>query len=281
MRDKSIFISLAEVMKKNQQEILKAWVEKIMSESKNLISVWGEEGIKKMALDFLDFLIKAMPHGEDLKIEGYSQFRVNLENFANESVAKNVTPSECTFFIFSLKESTIPIFQNEYKEKVLEAISSFNRLIDGLGLYIFETYMKIKENIIKEQQKALQEISVPVVKVWEKILLVPLVGMLDSARTQLIMEMLLSAIENDQAKVAILDISGIPVVDSLVAKHIIRTVTAAKLMGAECIITGIRARISQTMVQLGVDLGGIITKTTLADGLKIALDLMALKIVGK
>lgn len=135
--------------------------------------------------------------------------------------------------------------------------------------------------LLKEQQKAFMEVAVPVVKVWNRILLVPLIGVFDSARAQLVMETLLTEIEETQAKVAILDVSGIPIVDSLVAKHLIRTVSAVKLMGAECIITGIRSRISQTIVQLGVDLSEIITRTALAEGLKVALDLTDQKIVSK
>lgn len=127
--------------------------------------------------------------------------------------------------------------------------------------------------LLKEQQKAFMKVSVPVVKVWSRILLVPLIGIFDSARAQLVMETLLTEIENTQAEVVILDVSGIPIVDSLMAKHLIRTVSAAKLMGAECIITGIRPKISQTIVQLGIDLSGITTRTTLADGLKVAFDL--------
>ena len=135
--------------------------------------------------------------------------------------------------------------------------------------------------LLKEQQKAFMEVAVPVVKVWNRVLLVPLIGVFDSARAQLTMETLLTEIENTQAKVAILDVSGIPVVDSLVAKHLIRTVSAVKLMGAECIVTGIRSRISQTIVQLGIDLSGITTRTALAEGLKVALDMTEQKIVPK
>ncbi len=135
--------------------------------------------------------------------------------------------------------------------------------------------------LLKEQQKAFMEVSVPVVKVWNRILLVPLIGVFDSKRAELLMEMLLTELETTQAKVAILDVSGIPIVDSLVAKHLIRTVSAVKLMGAECIVTGIRSRISQTIVQLGIDLSGIITRTALADGIKVAFDLTDQKIVSK
>src|SRR3972149_3682234 len=138
--------------------------------------------------------------------------------------------------------------------------------------HLYEEEQRAME-LLKEQQKAFMEVSVPVVKVWNRILLVPLIGVFDSQRAELLMEMLLTELENTQAKVAILDVSGIPIVDSLVAKHLIRTVSAAKLMGVECIVTGIRSKISQTIVQLGVDLSGITTRATLEEGLKVALDL--------
>lgn len=280
---KSIYEEMAEVIRKNQQEILKTWVGQIMAGAKRLIDALGEEEIKRFAMESLAVLIKAMPNGDDIEAEPYGKLREILKNLSSHSAAKDITPSETTTFVFSMKDAVFPIFQTAYKQKEEfgEILGALNRLIDKLGLYCFESYMKSREGVIKEQQRALLELSVPVVKVWEKVLMIPLIGMLDSARTQLVMEALLTAIEEDQAKVAILDISGIPVVDTLVAKHILRTVSAAKLMGAECIITGIRSRISQTMVQLGVDLGGIVTRTTLADGLKVALDLTGQKITAK
>jgi PAS domain S-box-containing protein len=140
---------------------------------------------------------------------------------------------------------------------------------------------KAEDELKKAQQKALMELAAPVVKVWNKILMIPLIGVMDSSRAELVMETLLAAIEENQAKVAILDVSGIPVVDSLVAKHLVRTVSAAKLMGAESIVTGIRSSISQTMIQLGVDLSGVITKSTLSDGIEIAFNLTNQKVVAK
>lgn len=283
MAGKSIYEEMAEVIRKNQQEILKTWVGQIIVESKRLVDALGEEEIKKFAMDYLDLMVRAMPSGDNIEAEPYKRLREILEKISADSAVKGINPSETAAFIFSAKEPVFSAFQSAYqqREKFAEAWGALNKLIDKLGFYTFETYVKSKEGIIKEQQRALFEVSVPVVKVWEKVFMIPLVGILDSARTQLVMEALLTAIEENQAKVAILDISGIPVVDSLVAKHIIRTVSAVKLMGAECIITGIRSRIAQTMIQLGVDLGGIVTRTTLADGLKVALDLIGQKITGR
>lgn len=137
----------------------------------------------------------------------------------------------------------------------------------------------ITEERLKEQQKALLELSSPIVKVWDKIIMVPLIGIFDSNRAQIVTRMLLSAIENTQACVAILDISGIPIMDTMVANHLLRTVAAAKLMGTVCVVTGVRSAIAQTVVHLGVDLSGVITKSTMLDGLKMALELTGQKIV--
>jgi len=153
-----------------------------------------------------------------------------------------------------------------------------NTLIDRLGVFTFSVYQESREELMREQQRAFMEVSVPVVRIWDRIIMIPLVGMLDSSRTQQMMETMLTALEDYQSKVAIMDISGIPVVDTLVARHLITAASAARLMGAECIITGIRARISQTLVQLGVDLSGFITRTTLADGLQLALKMTDQKI---
>lgn len=283
METESIYKAIAEVMKNSQQEILKLWVEQIRAGGKRLVETVGEEDCKRFARDFLDGLTKAMPSGDDIETETYSEVRAINEKLSSVTASKDITLSETATFVFSLKDAMLASFQNAFqqKERLNEVIGAVNRLVDKMGLFTFETFIKSRERIIKEQQKALIEVSVPVVKVWDKILMVPLVGMLDSARTQLVMETLLTAIEETQSKVAILDISGIPIVDTLVAKHLLRTVSAAKLMGAECIITGIKSRISQTMVQLGVDLTGVVTKTTLADGLRVALDLTGQKITAK
>lgn len=283
METKAIFKEMAEVLKKHQQEVLKLWVEQIMISGARLVKTIGEETVKMFARDFLTSLTGALASGEDIETEAYKEVRAIIEKLSTNTAEKEIPPSETATFVFSLKEAILPMLQVYYQkdEKLNKMIWTLNRLIDKLGIVSFDAYAKSKERVIKEQQRALMEVSVPVVKVWDKILMVPLIGMLDSARTQLVMETLLTAIEETQSKVAILDISGIPAVDTLVAKHLLRTVSAARLMGAECIVTGIRSRISQTMVQLGVDLGGIITRSTLADGLKIALDLTNQKITSK
>lgn len=282
MAAKNIFQDMATIMKDNQQEILKLWIKQIQEGTKGVISALGEEEMKRYSRDLLDNLVKALPEGDDINAPAYEAVRTLLGKLSADFTLKGATPSETAKYVFSMKDAILPTLQTAFqKEKLADAIGWMNRLLDKLGLFTFETYAITREKVIKEQQQAMLEMSVPVVKVWNKILMVPLIGMLDSARTQIVMETLLGAIEETQSKVAILDISGIPIVDSLVAKHLIHTVTAAKLMGAECIITGISSKISQTMVQLGIDLTGVVTKSTMADGLKIAFDLTGQKIAAR
>lgn len=282
MAQQAIYEEMAVALKSGQQEILKLWVGQIMATAKKAVEVLGEEEVKRSAMELLNNFIAALPNGEDIEGKAYENTRKLLEKLSADLTFKGATPSETAKLVFSMKDAILPTLQTAYKtEKQLEAVSAMNRLVDKLCLFTFETFAKTREAVIKEQTRSLMEVSAPVVKVWDKVLMVPLIGMLDSARTQMVMETLLTAIEETQAKVAILDISGIPIVDSLVAKHLIRTVAAAKLMGSECIITGIRSKIAQTMIQLGVDLTGVVTKSSMADGLKIALDLTNQKIVAK
>ena len=144
-------------------------------------------------------------------------------------------------------------------------------LLDRLGLFTTEVYQRSREEVIARQQQELLELSTPVVKLWEGVVAVPLIGTLDSARTQVVMENLLTRIVETGAQVAIIDITGVPTVDTLVAQHLIKTVAAARLMGAECIISGIRPQIAQTIVHLGVELENVTTKATLADAIAVAL----------
>jgi rsbT co-antagonist protein RsbR len=156
-------------------------------------------------------------------------------------------------------------------EAFADAIWETTTLLDKLGLYTTEVYQKSREEVIARQQSELLELSTPVVSLWEGILALPLIGTLDSERTQVVMESLLTKIIETRAPIAIIDITGVPTVDTLVAQHLLKTVAAARLMGADCMISGIRPQIAQTIVHLGVDLGSVITKATLADAFMLAL----------
>jgi len=184
------------------------------------------------------------------------------------------TPSETATFIFSFKEPLFARLREEYRsdgEGLTRESWTASQLLDKLGLFTTETFHRTREDIIARQQHELLELSTPVVALWEGILAVPLIGTLDSERTQVVMESLLQRIVDSGASIAIIDITGVPTVDTLVAQHLLKTVAAARLMGAECIISGIRPQIAQTIVHLGVDLGNVATKATLADALILAL----------
>ena len=279
MADEIHFQELSSVLRNKQQEILQLWITRIIAESRQLVDRAGEENLKRQASGLLDLFIHALANGADVEGAAFEQVRAFLLSLSDDWATKEITPMDIILFIFSMKDSYLTTLQGQYRDpsQLNEIIFVVNRMMDRLGLITLNSYMKRRETIIKEQQRALMELSVPIVKVWDRILMIPLIGILDSSRTQLVMETLLTAIEETQSKVAILDISGIPIVDTLVAKHLLRTVAATKLMGAVCIITGIRSKISQTMIQLGIDLSSVTTRTTMADGLKVAFQLTGIK----
>ena len=267
-------VQVVEILKSRSDEISEAWRVRVVRDAERLTDIFSERDMKKMIEDFVRSVLNVIEKDAVGKPEPDARILELLEHLSKEATINNVSPSDTALFVFSLKDTLFDELQKSLKGETLsDGILAISQLIDKMGLITFETYMRSREAVIKEQQTALTEASIPVVKVWDKVLLLPLIGMIDSSRTQLMLEALLTGIEETQSKVAILDISGIPIVDSLVARHLIMTVSAARLMGAECIITGISSRISQTMVNLGVDLTGIITRGILADGLKLAFEL--------
>ena len=185
-------------------------------------------------------------------------------------------------FVFSLKQPLFDRFRQEVgkdSDALASELWTTTLLVDRLGLYTTESYQKAREEVIARQQQELLELSTPVVQLWDGVLALPLIGTLDSARTQVVMESLLQRIVETGATIAIIDITGVPTVDTLVAQHLLKTVSAARLMGADCIISGIRPQIAQTIVHLGVDLGDVTTKASLQSALAIALNRLGLTIV--
>jgi rsbT co-antagonist protein RsbR len=192
------------------------------------------------------------------------------------------TPTETAMFVFSFKQPLFAVLREELTrdpESFARETWAATTLLDTLGLYTAETFQKTREGVIMRQERDLLELSTPVVALWEGVLALPLIGTLDSERTQVVMESLLERIVETGASIAIIDITGVPTVDTLVAQHLLKTVGAARLMGAECIISGIRPQIAQTIVHLGVDLGDVVTKATLAAALVVALDRLGASIV--
>jgi rsbT co-antagonist protein RsbR len=194
-----------------------------------------------------------------------------LEEYSRVRVRAGFSPSETASSVFSLKRVIFELIEDDDDPQLYREVMTFFGLLDALGLWTFETYARAREEIIKEQSEQLLELTTPVVKIWEGVLAVPLVGTLDSARTQVVMEKLLEALVETGSEHAIIDITGVLAVDTQVAQHLLKTVVAARLMGAECIVSGIRPQIAQTIVALGIEFGDIVTKATLADALRHAL----------
>jgi rsbT co-antagonist protein RsbR len=196
-----------------------------------------------------------------------------LDRISESRAEQGFTPSETATFVFSLKEPLFARLREEVRDVRTLADETWvaTKVLDALGLHTTEAYLKTRERIIMRQQEEMLELSTPVVTLWEGILALPLIGTLDSARTQVIMESLLQRIVETGSLIAILDITGVPTVDTLVAQHLLKTVAAARLMGADCIISGIRPQIAQTIVHLGVDLTQVTTKASLADAFSVAL----------
>jgi rsbT co-antagonist protein RsbR len=205
-----------------------------------------------------------------------------LNSISASRAQQGFTPSETALFVFSLKQPLFDKLRREYKGDV-ETLSretwAVTEMLDKLGLKTTEMYQKTRESVIARQQQELMELSTPVVRLWDGILALPLIGTLDSERTQVVMENLLQSIVETGSNIAIIDITGVPLVDTLVAQHLLKTVAAARLMGADCIISGIRPQIAQTIVHLGVDLGNVISKATLSDAFAIALQRVNKRVV--
>jgi rsbT co-antagonist protein RsbR len=210
---------------------------------------------------------------DDITTPGWASTREVLEEVSRTRAQRGATPAETATFVFSLKEPLFELLGREVgkdAEKLAAEIWTATRLLDKLGLYTVEVFQKSREAVILRQKEDMLELSTPVVQLWAGILALPLIGTLDSARTQVVMENLLQHIVTSGAEIAIIDITGVPTVDTLVAQHLLKTISAARLMGADCIISGIRPQIAQTMVHLGVELD-VVSKSTMADALALAL----------
>ena len=208
----------------------------------------------------------------DIHAPVFEPLRANLSDISRARATLGFSPSDTAVFVFSLKRPLFELVrQNVTDTQALGDATWFvTELIDVLGLFTMEVYQRSRDEIVLRQQEEIAELSTPVVKLWDGILALPLIGTLDSARTQVVMENLLQAIVDQSGEIAIIDITGVPTVDTLVAQHLLKTIAAARLMGADCIISGIRPQIAQTMVHLGVELN-VTSKATLADALMLAL----------
>jgi len=265
--------TLASIIERRRESILAEWLRE-MSGATRRSDLMKESELQGQCGQFLDLLARASGTGTNVQAASYEPLREMLLDISRVRAQKGFSPRETAMFVFSIKRPLFTAIREAHgKDPVAmaEQMWSTTELLDSLGLYTTEAYLKSREEVIRRQQEDMLELSTPVVKLWEGILALPLIGTLDSARTQVVMESLLEAIVQTNSRVAIIDITGVPTVDTVVAQHLLKTVTAARLMGADCIISGVRPQIAQTIVHLGINLLDVTTKATLSDAFGLAM----------
>ena len=274
---------LAKLLQKKKKQILEDWMAAQLADAGLREDLMSNEELREQSEELLSTLLKVITDKNLLDVHS-SEFEPVQEILGGISISRarqGFSPRETGIYIFSLKDALVNALQAELKSdpaSLLDGILKVGKLMDTMGIITFETFIKGREEVILRQTDEITEISTPVIRVWDGILALPIIGTLDSARTQVVMENLLQEIVESGSTIAILDISGVPAVDSLVAQHLIKTVAATRLMGAECIISGIRPEIAQTIVHLGIDLSNIVTKATLASALKYAFGLLKIEV---
>ena len=274
--------AFAEVITNKEQTIISQWLG-LQSKTGRRMSGAEQQEAAREAREFMDGLKSATGNekSDDINRPAWTPVRDFLSGLSTRRAKSGYTPSETASFVFSLKEPLFAAIEEHLgsdREAALKAVWQTTLLIDKLGLLTMEVFQKTREDVISRQQQELLELSTPVVRLWDNVLALPLIGTLDSARTQIVMQNLLEAIVQTRSDYAIIDITGVPVVDTLVAQHLLKTVAAARLMGADCLISGIRPQIAQTIIHLGVDLSEVTTKATLADAFAEALRRSGLKL---
>jgi rsbT co-antagonist protein RsbR len=272
----------SKILQRRKKNVLEQWMKNQLADETLREDLMGNDELREQSSELLDNLIGAL-NENNLSNSASADFDNVSEILSGISISRarqGFTPKETGMYVLSLKEALLQTLLEEIKEpmELYTATMAVNKLIDGFSMLTFDTYIKGREEVILRQTDEITEISTPVIRVWDGILALPIIGTLDSARTQVVMENLLQEIVATGSGIAILDISGVPAVDSLVAQHLIKTVSATRLMGAECIISGIRPEIAQTVVHLGIDLSSIITKASLASALKYAFQLLHLEV---
>jgi rsbT co-antagonist protein RsbR len=280
----AVHTAIHDVVSANDEALLDDWMRAQTATTSRRADLIGEHQLRDQSREFLAGFREAVATGDvgQITSQAWAPLRELLASISRSRTEQGFSPSEIAMFVFSFKQ---PLFerlrQHLGRDPALltDAMWAASTQLDRLGLYTTEVFQKSREEIIARQHQDMLELSTPVVKLWNGILALPMIGTLDSSRTQVVMEALLQRIVDTGAEIAILDITGVPTVDTLVAQHLIKTVTAARLMGADCIISGVRPQIAQTIVHLGVDLRDIITKATLADAFAVAMQRRGLKVV--
>jgi rsbT co-antagonist protein RsbR len=274
---------LLETMRQSRESILQDWLTRLKSavQRRDLIS---ERDLASQASEMVATLVDVPPGTafEDFNSPAWQPLKAMLASLSVSRAMAGFTPSETAIFVLSLKPSLFGTARQQRgsdAEELYSDLLTINEFVDRLALHTTDSYIHGRDQVIVRQQEEMLELSTPVVTLWDGIVALPLIGTLDSARTQVVMESLLEAIVQTNSRFAIIDITGVPTVDTLVAQHLLKTITAARLMGAECILSGIRPQIAQTIVHLGINLQDVTTKSRLADAFRLALERSGRKVV--
>src|SRR5947209_7801266 len=267
-----------------RDEILNLWIKERLEADEFRDELISKKDLRQQSRQVLEMLSQAIQSsgGEDFDHPAFDELRSYLNEISYQRAVKGYTPLENATYILSLRYVVAPLLSEELEgdaEALMREMGYFTRLLDKMGLVMVENFIRAREEIIRQQRADMLELSTPVIKVWDKILTLPIIGTLDSRRAQMMMEALLQKIVETGSTIAILDITGVRTMDTLVANHLIKTVTAARLMGARCILTGVSPAIAQTMVQLGIDLTQIMTRAQMSDGIKLALEMVGRTVV--
>jgi len=261
MADPKYMKNIADIFEKNDQALLSSWSDLLKTSGAGSVGAGArikDAELQTQCRSFIGALKRALASDQatDIAGAGYQDVRDLLGEISHARATQGFSPTETASFVFSLKEPIFDLLRKAYAQDGLalaEATATVSDLLDQLGLFTTEVYQRSREEVIVRQQQEISELSTPVVELWEGILALPLIGTLDR-----------------EAEIAIIDITGVPTVDTLVAQHLLKTIAAARLMGADCIVSGIRPQIAQTMVHLGVELS-VVSKASLADAFALAL----------
>ena len=276
---------VADLLSTRRDEILNLWIKDRLESEDFRDELISKKELRQQSRSLLDMLVQGIHDsgGETFEHPAYDDLRRLLNEISRQRAVKGLTPVENASYVIALRNTARPMLVEEFEgsdaRTLANELNYFAGLIDRMALVMVENFIRSREEIIRQQRADMMELSTPVIKVWDKILTLPIIGTLDSRRAQLMMEALLQRIVESGSTVAILDITGVRTMDTLVANHLIKTVTAARLMGARCILTGVSPAIAQTMVQLGIDLSQITTRAQMADGIKLALELTGRAVV--